>query len=132
MSFSRELLLQILCTVLAIIVLITVLFGCRCNVEKFADTKTQKEPSPSQNNASLTKNEADMFENLVSDKYSDEEVQNLISQGKLTEDLLDKFIKHLDKSRHSPSSSTQPSTPSNPITPNKVDGFCGDTMYATL
>lgn len=115
-TFTRELLLQMLCVVLASALLIIVVLGCRCNVENFSDANKM----PKKENT-LTKDETEMFENLVSDSYSDDDVQNLISQGKLTEDLLDKFIKHLDKSKSKltpPSKAPEQPSPSTTQSPS--------------
>lgn len=60
-----------------------------------------------------------MYNGIVQNKLSNEDIKKLILDGKLNEMLIDKFIKKLTKMNNVNKEST-----------TVVEGFCGDTSYA--
>ena len=133
-------LILVLAVALAIVVLMSIFFGCCFRfVEKFedggAETEEKKGPTP------LSAQEEEMFTNIRNGNLSDKEIQKFISSGALTEQMVERFLEHLDSM---PSSSDKeeeppkkPSKENKPVPPKKtidegfdIEGFSG-SMYAS-
>lgn len=73
-----------------------IFFTCRCNVEKFENGDEEEEEFADSADADLNAKERQLFNDLKSGKLSDEEIQEFISNGELTEKMVEKFLQQID------------------------------------
>lgn len=114
---------------LATLLVIALVSGCSFRVfEGFEDTKDAAEPENPEvitppKKEPLTPLEKEMFENIRKGNITDEDIQKFISEGKLTEKMVERFLDNIDAI---PLPSVKPTTasgPKKPVTPPEEKGF---------
>ena len=138
---QKNVVVSILSIVLLVLVLLTIGYGCSFKFEGFEDghedeeeVKTPKDTKSAAPAATatapaapartgptaLTPSEKEMFENIKNGTLTDKDIQTFIAEGKLTEQMVEKFTK---------TSTPAPKTPAVVEEDFEVEGFSG-SMYA--
>lgn len=131
----------IISVTLAILIMMTMISGCSFRVfEGFEDGNTAELKKEEKEEASepvkkqpLTPMEKEMFENIRKGNITDQDIQKFISEGKLTEKMVEKFLENLD-AMPLPGAKTTTTPPAKPArAPEEgfdIEGFTG-SQFAT-
>lgn len=88
---KRETFLTVLCAVLFAALVTFALFGCGCKATK-EGFETEQAATPT-----LTAQEEELFQDIQSGNLNDTDIQKLVEDGKITEQMVEKFLQYLDK-----------------------------------
>lgn len=134
-DMKREVVLAILCAVLFATLILFAFFGCGCKkFQEGFETET-KSDTPT-----LTDQEEELFKDIQSGSLNDGDIQKLVENGKITEEMVEKFLQYLDNMPEPEGEEPVAKTAikKGPVVPSKatipedgfeVEGFAG-TMYA--
>jgi hypothetical protein len=148
---QKNVVVSILSIVLLVLVLLTIGYGCSFKFEGFEDghedeeeVKTAKDTksvapaatapaAPARTGpTALTPSEKEMFENIKNGTLTDKDIQTFIAEGKLTEQMVEKFLEHIDAPALATPTKTSTPAPKTPAVVEEdfeVEGFSG-SMYA--
>lgn len=92
---KRETVLMIFCGVLLLALVLLAVFGCKCKCA--AAPATTETFEVEEEDVQLTPEEEEMFKNIQTGTLNDQDIQQMVESGKITEKMVEKFLSYLDK-----------------------------------
>lgn len=132
---KREVVLTILCAVLFAALITFAMFGCGCTKTKEGFQATEGEKS--KETPSLTPQEEELFQDIQTGNLNDDDIQKLVESGKITEQMVEKFLQYLDNmpdptETEEPGAAAKKSVKKAPIVPTSEEGFDIEAFTGTM